>query len=105
MPGPSRIRAIAQGGQTVVRVLMSHDMETGMRSDATGKLVPAWHITQVLVQLGGRTVLTAHTGIAVSKDPFLQFTLEGAKPGDTVRVSWVDSKGERRSDESVVIAG
>jgi sulfur-oxidizing protein SoxZ len=38
----------------------------------------------------------------VSKNPFLQFTLKGAKAGDKVAVSWVDNKGDKRTDEAVV---
>jgi sulfur-oxidizing protein SoxZ len=102
MSDPSRIRAQAQGGNVIVRVLMSHEMETGLRTDAAGKLVPEWHITEVVAQHNGKTVLTAHTGIAVAKNPFLQFTIKGGKPGDKVSVSWVDSRGDKRSDDALV---
>lgn len=105
MAVPTRIRAIAQGDAAVVRVLMGHDMETGLRTDAGGKPVPAWHITEVVVELDGRVVLAAQLGIAVSKDPFLQFTLAGARPGQRVAVAWVDTRGDRRRDEATVTAG
>lgn len=42
MADPMRIRAQAAGDKTTVRVLMSHEMETGQRKDAEGKTVPAW---------------------------------------------------------------
>ncbi|OYU77054.1 MAG: thiosulfate oxidation carrier complex protein SoxZ [Burkholderiales bacterium PBB5] len=98
-----RIRAQANGDKTTVRVLMSHEMETGQRKDAAGKLIPAWHIQQVSAALNGKTVLTAQWGPSVAKNPFLQFNLKGAKPGDKVAVTWVDNRGERRSDEATVI--
>jgi len=41
-----RIRAKAQGDVADVRVLMAHEMETGQRKEAEGKLVPAWFIQQ-----------------------------------------------------------
>ena len=97
-----RIRAQAIGNQATVRVLMTHEMESGQRKDAAGKLVPAWHIQEVSVSLNGRSVMTAEWGPAVSKNPFVQFILKGAKAGDKVGVSWRDNRGETRSQEAVV---
>ena len=97
-----RIRAQAAGDKATVRVLMSHEMETGQRKDAAGKLVPAWFIQEVTAQLNGKTVMTAQWGPSVAKNPFLQFNVKGAKAGDKIGITWVDNKGEKRSDEAVV---
>jgi sulfur-oxidizing protein SoxZ len=102
MADPMRIRAKATGDKTTVRVLMSHDMESGQRKDAAGKLVPAWHITEVTAALNGSPVLAAEWGPAVSKNPFLQFVIKGAKVGDKVAVTWKDTKGDTRTDEATV---
>jgi sulfur-oxidizing protein SoxZ len=102
MADPMRIRAQAQGDKAVVRVLMSHEMETGQRKDSAGKAIPAWFIQEVNAAHNGRTVLNAEWGPAVSKNPFLQFTIKGAKAGDKITVNWVDNKGEKRTDEATV---
>jgi len=102
MSDPMRIRAQAAGGNATIRVLMSHEMETGQRKDAAGKTIPAWHITEVTATLNGKQVLAAEWGPAVSKNPFLQFTVKGAKAGDKVAVTWKDNKGDSRTDEAVV---
>jgi sulfur-oxidizing protein SoxZ len=102
MADPMRIRAQAQGGNAVVRVLMSHEMETGQRRDSAGRVVPAWHITNVTANLNGKPVFSAEWGPAVAKNPFLQFTVRGAKAGDKVAVTWRDNKGETRTDEATV---
>jgi sulfur-oxidizing protein SoxZ len=102
MAEPMRIRAQASGSGAVVRVLMNHEMETGQRKDGNGRIVPAWHITNVTVALNGRQVLSAEWGPAVSRNPFLQFTLKGAKAGDKVSIGWKDSRGDSRSDEATV---
>jgi sulfur-oxidizing protein SoxZ len=102
MADPMRIRAQASGDKATVRVLMSHEMETGQRKDASGKVIPAWFIQEVSATLNGKTVMTAQWGPAVSKNPFLQFNLKGAKAGDKVAVSWVDNKGDKRTDEATV---
>ena len=102
MADPMRIRAQAQGDKTTVRVLMSHEMETGQRKDSAGKIVPAWFIKEVSATHNGKTVMTAQWGPSVAKNPFLQFVIKGAKAGDKVAISWKDNKGDSRSDEAVV---
>ena len=102
MADPMRIRAQAAGGKATVRVLMSHEMESGQRRDSAGKLVPAWFIQEVNVSLNGKPVLSAEWGPAVSKNPFLQFNIKGAKAGDKVSITWTDNKGDSRTDEATV---
>ncbi len=102
MADPMRIRAQVAGTNATVRVLMSHEMETGQRKDAAGKIIPAWHITEVTATHNGKTVLTAEWGPAVAKNPFLQFTVKSAKAGDKIGVTWKDNRGDTRTDEAVV---
>ena len=102
MADPMRIRAQAQGNNAVVRVLMSHEMETGQRKDSAGKIIPAWHISDVTATHNGKQVLSAEWGPAVAKNPFLQFTIKGAKAGDKVAVTWKDNRGDTRTDEATV---
>lgn len=102
MADPMRIRAQVQGSNAVVRVLMAHEMETGQRKDSAGKTIPAWFISDVSAQHNGKPVMSAHWGPAVSKNPFLQFTVKGAKAGDKISVTWKDNKGESRTDEATV---
>ena len=102
MADPMRIRAQAQGDKAVVRVLMAHEMETGQRKDAQGKTVPAWFIQQVSATWNGKTVLSAQWGPAVSKNPFLSFRFKGGVKGDKVQVTWIDSKGDKRTDEATI---
>jgi sulfur-oxidizing protein SoxZ len=102
MPDPTRIRAQAAGDKTTVRALMGHEMESGQRKDSAGKIIPAWYIQEVVAQHNGKTVLTAQWGPSISKNPFLQFVVKGAKAGDRISISWVDNHGDKRSDEAVV---
>lgn len=102
MADPMRIRAQAAGDKATVRVLMAHEMETGLRKDAAGKTIPALFIQEVSAQLNGKTVMTAQWGPSVAKNPFLQFNVKGAKAGDKIGISWVDNKGDKRSDEATV---
>ena len=49
-----------------------------------------------------QVVFSADWGPAVSKNPFLQFSVKGAKAGDKITVEWVDNKGEKRTDTATV---
>ena len=102
MADPMRIRANLVGDSTEVKVLMGHQMETGQRKDAQGKTIPAWFIQTVNVTHNGRTVLAAEWGPAVSKNPFLAFKFKGGAAGEKIQISWVDNRGEKRSDEAVI---
>ena len=102
MSDPMRIRAQAAGDKVTVRVLVSHEMETGLRRAADGNLVPAHYIQTVSATHNGKTVMSAQWGPAVSKNPFIQFVFKGAKAGDKIAVTWVDNKGDKRTDEATV---
>ena len=102
MADPMRIRAQVAGDKATVRVLMSHEMETGQRKDPAGKPIPAWFIQEVSATHNGKPVLSAQWGTAVAKNPFLQFTVKGAKAGDKIAISWLDNRGEKRTDEATV---
>jgi sulfur-oxidizing protein SoxZ len=102
MSDPMRIRAQAQGDKVNVRVLVSHEMETGQRKDAAGKTVPAWFIQSFSAVCNGKTVMNAQFGPSVSKNPFVQFSFKGGKSGDKIAVSWVDNKGDKRTDEATI---
>lgn len=98
-----RIRAFEQGGFTEVKVLMQHEMETGLRKDGAGNLVPAHFIQQLSVRHKEREVLSAQFGPSISKNPFLGFRFKGGAPGDRITVSWVDNRGDKRSDEVSIL--
>jgi sulfur-oxidizing protein SoxZ len=102
MTNPMQIRAQATGDKATVRVRMTHEMESGQRKDASGKTVPAWFIQEVTASHNGKLVLTAEWGPAVSKNPFMQFVVKGAKAGDKIALTWKDNRGATRTDEATV---
>jgi sulfur-oxidizing protein SoxY len=100
----ARIRAtLDNNGAATVRVLMPHPMESGMRSDKAGKLLPAYYITDFMVTLAERLVFSARLSIAVSSNPLIAFRVVGARVGQRLRVVWKDTRGDSRSSESIVI--
>ncbi len=98
-----KIRAKVSGGVTTVKALIKHPMETGQRKDKkTGKLIPAHFIQEVICEYSGNAVMTALWGPAVSKNPYLSFKFKGASKGDTLKLSWVDNKGDKDLTETQV---
>ena len=102
MADPMRIRVTARDGVTNVRVLMSHEMETGQRKDASGNIVPAHFIRNVTATHQGKVVLSAQWGTAVAKNPYLEFSFKGGQKGDKIAVTWEDNKGDKRTDEATI---
>lgn len=98
-----RIRAELSGDITDVKALVSHPMETGLRKDAkTGELIPAHFIQEVNCEHNGKTVVTAQWGVAISKNPYLSYQFKGGKKGDKIKISWVDNKGDKDSEEGKI---
>lgn len=103
MADPMKIRAQMQGDTADIRVLMSHPMETGQRKDGkTGQLVPAHFIQTFTATVNGKPVVEGQLNTAVSRNPVFAFKVKGAKSGDKVVISWVDNKGDKRSDEATI---
>jgi len=102
MADPMKILAQLKGDVAEIRVLMGHAMETGQRKDAAGKAIPAHFIQSLTVEVGGKKVVDGQIGTSVSRNPVFGFKVKGAKAGDKVVVSWVDNKGDKRTDEAVV---
>lgn len=103
MAQPMKMRASISGDAADVKVLMNHQMETGLRKDAkTGKLIPAHFINEVSASVNGKPVLDAQWGGGISKNPYLGFKVKGAKAGDKITVSWKDNKGETNTVDGVV---
>lgn len=102
MADPMRIRAVAKDGMVNVKVLMSHEMETGQRRDAAGAIVPAHFIQNVTATYQDRVVLSAQWGPAVAKNPFLEFTFKGGQKGERLQVTWTDNKGDKRIDAATI---
>ena len=102
MPDPMKIRANVVGDSTEVKVLMSHEMETGQRKDAKGEVIPAWFIQNVSATWNDKTVLSAQWGTAVAKNPFVSFRFKGGVKGDRITVTWTDNRGDKRTDTAVI---
>ncbi len=104
MAEPMKIRARMEGDSADVKVLMSHPMETGQRKNEKGELVPVHFIQSVTATFNGKIVLDAQWSQAIARNPFLGFRVKGAKAGDKITVSWIDTTGDKGSIDTIVSA-
>ena len=103
MANSIKVRAKAKGDTVVVKALIKHPMETGLRKDKkTGKVIPAHFIQEVSCKHNGKDVLVAEWGPAVSKNPYLSFSFKGGKSGDAVSISWVDNTGGKDATDAKI---
>ena len=97
MAGPMKMRATLAGGNTDVRVLMTHPMETAQQTKGA-----PYFIQNVMVKVNGRPVIEAEISQAISRNPVFSFRLKGGAKGDRIEVSWLDNKGETNKTEAAV---
>ncbi len=102
MADAMKIRATLKGDVAEIRILMGHPMESGQRKDAAGNSVPAHFIQSMTVEVGGKKIVDGQLGGSVSRNPVFGFKMKGAKVGDKVVVNWVDSQGDKRTDEATI---
>lgn len=95
-----KAKAKVKGGVVEIKVLAKHPMETGLRKDKEGKVVPANYIEQLTASVGGERVFVANLGPGVSKNPYVKFSYKGGS-GDVVDLRWTDNT---QKSESVQVA-
>lgn len=87
-----KIRVARQGALFEVKTLVTHDMETGLRTDKNGQTIPRHILKSFVCKVGGQPVFEAalHPGIAAN--PFLAFH---ARPeaGRAFEFIWTDDSG------------
>jgi len=86
-----KVKAKEKNGIVNAKLLVKHPMESGLRKDKSGQLIPVHHLKEVKVDYNGATIFLAEMGTGVSKDPFLAFSFKG-KAGEEFTVDAIDSK-------------
>lgn len=98
-----KLKAKAGNGETTVKALIKHPMETGRRKDkASGEVIPIHYIQEVSCSYQGEPVLTSEWGPTISMNPFLSFTFTGGAPGEEIEMSWKDNTGDSDSVSATI---
>src|SRR5579883_223812 len=64
-----------------VKAIISHQMETGLRKDADGKVIPLKIINKFVCRYNGVDVFVVDLHEAVAANPFFQFYLRASESG------------------------
>ena len=97
-----KVKSSVKKGVATIRLLVSHPMETGLRKDKKGNLIPAKFIQELTCEHGGDVVLDAQLNGTISTNPYIKFKFNGANKGDTIKVNWKDNTGASDAEELVI---
>ena len=98
-----KMKAKASNGETTVKALLRHPMETGRRKDKkTKEAIPIHFIKEVTCNYKGQPVLTTEWGPTISRNPFISFKFTGGAPGEVIELTWTDNKGDSDSASATI---
>jgi sulfur-oxidizing protein SoxZ len=72
---------VAMGEVFQVKTLIGHQMETGLRHDAKGDVIPRKIINKFVCRHNGTQVFSADLHEAVAANPFIEFHLRATESG------------------------
>lgn len=88
-----RVPAQAKSGELIeIKTLISHEMESGQRKDAAGKIVPRKIINKFIAAFNGKTVFEAEWNPAISANPYQSFFYKASETGEFT-FTWKDDDG------------
>ena len=89
-----RLPRSASAGETIlVKTLINHDMETGLRRDSNGETIPRRIINRFTCEFDGALVVDVQMATAISTNPYMEFEAVVPNSGDFV-FTWYDDNGE-----------
>jgi sulfur-oxidizing protein SoxZ len=92
---------VARGKPFEVRILIRHPMETGYRTDESGKPIPRNVVSTFTCRYDGETVFSARLGPGIAANPYLRFFVTARESGQ-LTFEWIDDAGVR-GDERVAV--
>ena len=93
---------VARNEPFEVRLQIRHPMETGYRTDDTGKAIPRNVVRNVTCRYNGDLVFAAQLSSGIAANPYIRFFVTARASGDLV-FEWVDDIGVRGSERASVI--
>jgi sulfur-oxidizing protein SoxZ len=83
----------AKKGEVIeIKTLIAHVMETGLRKDQDGKIIPRKIINKFTCEFNGKPVFSVDIEPAVAANPYMQFTAKVEESG-TFKFTWIDDDG------------
>ena len=82
----------AKGEIFLVKALIAHPMETGLRKDAQGKVIPRKIINTFICRYGGVVVFSVDLHESVASNPYIEFYLRATDSG-SLEFTWEEDGG------------
>ncbi len=97
-----RVPTEAKKGEIIqIKTLTSHPMETGLRKDETGKLIPRDIINTFICMFNGKQLFRADLEMAIAANPYFEFTAKMEESG-TFTFAWTDDNGTVTAAEASI---
>jgi len=88
-----RVPKTASAGEAItIKTLINHQMESGVRKDKDGNLIPRQIINRFVCTFNGETVLDVAVEPAVSTNPYFEFQALVPETGEFT-FQWFDDDG------------
>ncbi len=84
--------AAAKGEVFRVKTIISHQMETGLRHDDQGEVIPRKIINRFVCRYGGAVAFSVDLHEAIAANPYLEFYLHATESGQLEFV-WEEDGG------------
>ena len=100
-----RVPANAKAGEMIeIKTLISHEMESGQRKDASGQTIPRKIINTMTAAFNGKTVFEAKWHAAISANPYQSFFYKAAESGEFT-FTWKDDDGSEYVSKNKLTVG
>jgi sulfur-oxidizing protein SoxZ len=96
--------AAAKGEIFKVKSIINHQMETGFRHDAQGRVIPRKIIHRFVCRYGGADVFSVDLHEAISANPFIEFSLRATESGRLEFIWEEDNGGVYRLEHELTVA-
>lgn len=82
----------AAGDVVTIKTLISHKMETGLRKDKEGKVIPRSIINRFTAEFNGENIIDVTIEPSVSTNPYFEFDAKVPESGE-FKFTWYDDDG------------
>ena len=93
---------VARNEPFEVRLQIRHPMETGYRTDDTGKAIARNVVRSVTCRYNGDLVFAAQLSSGIAANPYLRFFVTARASGE-LQFEWVDDAGVRINERAPVV--
>jgi sulfur-oxidizing protein SoxZ len=84
--------SVAKGEIFQAKTIISHQMETGLRTDEHGAVIPRKIINRFTCRYGGALAFSVNLHEAVSANPYIEFHLRAVESGP-LEFTWEEDGG------------